>query len=90
MKHAFAQCLIVSSPYRAATNWLLSGVVVVEVFFEYDGFGKMLAEASPFPDIEVCRPVRLVACSGSRPFPDYLSRTFGYTFPLIPAFRFSS
>ena len=27
-------------------NWLLSGVVVVEVFFQYAGFGKLLLDAA--------------------------------------------
>ena len=48
MKHALAQ-----RADRAVhgvvlqMNWLLSGVVVVEVFFEYDGFGKLLLEGGP-------------------------------------------
>lgn len=43
MKHALRNALI--APFTVIVlqmNWLLSGVVVVEVFFEYDGFGKLL------------------------------------------------
>lgn len=42
-------------------NWLLSGVVVVEVFFAYKGFGALLLEAALFQDIFVVEACALVA-----------------------------
>ena len=44
--HALRNALI--APFTVIVlqlNWLLSGVIVVEVFFAYDGFGKLLYEA---------------------------------------------
>ncbi|MEL6227970.1 MAG: ABC transporter permease, partial [Pseudomonadota bacterium] len=49
MKHALRNALI--APFTIIVlqlNWLLSGVVVVEVFFQYNGFGKLLLEAALF------------------------------------------
>jgi peptide/nickel transport system permease protein len=42
-------------------NWLLSGVIVVEVFFAYKGFGKLLYDAATFGDIYVIEACTLVA-----------------------------
>ena len=39
-------------------NYLLSGVIVTEVFFAYDGFGKALYEAAQFGDIYHRRGLR--------------------------------
>jgi peptide/nickel transport system permease protein len=42
-------------------NWLLSGVVVTEYFFEYHGFGKMLLDAALGNDIYVIQAATLAA-----------------------------
>ncbi len=42
-------------------NWLLTGVVVVEVFFAYKGFGKLLLDAALFGDIFVLEACAMVA-----------------------------
>jgi len=87
MKHALRNALI--APFTVIVlqlNWLLSGVVVVEVFFQYDGFGKMLLEAALFGDIYVIQAATLVAV-----FVAVLSQIIsdvGYTF-LNPRIRFS-
>ncbi len=62
MRHALRNALI--APFTVIVlqmNWLLSGVVVVEVFFQYDGFGKLLLEAALFGDIYVVQACTLVA-----------------------------
>jgi peptide/nickel transport system permease protein len=62
MKHALRNALI--APFTVIVlqlNWLLSGVVVVEVFFEYDGFGKLLLQAALFGDVYVVQACTLVA-----------------------------
>lgn len=62
MRHALRNALI--APFTVIVlqmNWLLSGVVVVEVFFDYQGFGKMLLEAALFGDIYVVQACTLVA-----------------------------
>jgi peptide/nickel transport system permease protein len=67
-------------------NWLLSGVVVVEFFFQYAGFGKMLLDAALFGDIYVIQAATLVAV-----FVAVLSQIIsdvGYSF-LNPRIRFS-
>jgi len=42
-------------------NGLLSQIVVVEVFFQYAGFGRMLFDAASFGDIQVLQAATLVA-----------------------------
>ncbi|MDQ0512265.1 ABC transporter permease [Ancylobacter amanitiformis] len=62
MGHALRNALIV--PFTLIflqLNWLLSHVVVVEVFFQYSGFGRMLYEAAMFGDIAVLQAATLVA-----------------------------
>jgi len=87
MKHALRNALI--APFTVIVlqlNWLLSGVVVVEVFFQYNGFGKMLLEAALFGDVYVIQAATLVAV-----FVAVLSQIIsdvGYTF-LNPRIRFS-
>lgn len=87
MKHALRNALI--APFTVIVlqlNWLLSGVVVVEVFFEYDGFGKLLLEAALFPDVEVvqaCTLVAVIVAVSSQIISDV-----GYTF-LNPRIRFA-
>ncbi|MGE0007776.1 MAG: ABC transporter permease [Parvibaculaceae bacterium] len=62
LQHALRNALIV--PFTLIflqLNWLLSQVVVVEVFFQYAGFGRMLYEAAMFGDIDVLQAATLVA-----------------------------
>ncbi|MCY3829521.1 MAG: ABC transporter permease [Rhodospirillaceae bacterium] len=87
MRHALRNALI--APFTVIVlqlNWLLSGVVVVEVFFQFNGFGKMLLEAALFGDVYVIQAATLVAV-----FVAVLSQIIsdvGYTF-LNPRIRFS-
>ncbi len=56
MKHVLRNALI--APFTVIIlqlNWLLSGVVVVEVFFQYEGFGKLLLVAVFLLDIYVVK-----------------------------------
>ena len=67
-------------------NYLLSGVIVVEVFFAYKGFGKLLYEAATFGDIytvEACTMVAVFVAVLSQFISDV-----GYTL-LNPRIRFS-
>lgn len=62
LKHALRNALIV--PFTLIflqLNWLLSQVVVVEVFFQYAGFGSMLYDAAVFGDIAVVQAATMVA-----------------------------
>ena len=86
-KHALRNALI--APFTVIMlqiNWLLSGVIVVEFFFAYKGFGALLLEASLNNDIallEACAMVAVVVAVGSQTIAD-----IGYTF-LNPRIRFS-
>jgi peptide/nickel transport system permease protein len=87
MKHVLRNALI--APFTVIVlqlNWLLSGVVVVEVFFQYDGFGKLLLDAALFGDLYVVQAATLTAV-----FVAVISQLIsdvGYTF-LNPRIRFS-
>jgi len=87
IKHALRNALI--APFTVIMlqiNWLLSGVIVVEFFFAYKGFGALLLEASLNNDIallEACAMVAVVVAVGSQTLAD-----IGYTF-LNPRIRFS-
>lgn len=62
LRHALRNALI--APFTVVllhVNWLLSGVIVVEVFFSYKGFGKLLLDAALFGDIFVIEACTLVA-----------------------------
>ncbi len=62
LRHALRNALI--APFTVIVlqlNWLLSGVIVVEVFFAYKGFGKLLLDASLFGDIYVVEACTLIA-----------------------------
>lgn len=62
VRHALRNALIV--PFTLIflqLNWLLSQVVVVEVFFQYGGFGRMLYDAAIYGDIAVLQAATLVA-----------------------------
>jgi len=87
MRHALRNALI--APFTVIVlqlNWLLSGVVVVEVFFQYDGFGKLLLEAALFGDVYVIQAATLVAVFVAV-FSQIISDV-GYTF-LNPRIRFA-
>ncbi|MCB2102928.1 MAG: ABC transporter permease [Rhodobacterales bacterium] len=87
MRHALRNALI--APFTVIVlqlNWLLSGVVVVEVFFEYSGFGKLLLEAALFGDVYVIQAATLVAVFVAV-FSQIISDV-GYTM-LNPRIRFS-
>lgn len=87
LKHALRNALI--APFTVIMlqiNWLLSGVIVVEFFFAYKGFGALILEASLNNDIallEACAMVAVVVAVGSQTIAD-----IGYTF-LNPRIRFS-
>lgn len=62
MRHALRNALI--APYTVLVlqvNWLLSGVIVVEFFFAYKGFGALLLTASLQQDIYLIEACALVA-----------------------------
>jgi len=64
LKHALKNALIVPvTLIFLELNGLLSQVVVVEVFFQYAGFGRMLFDAANFGDIQVLQAATLVAVS---------------------------
>jgi peptide/nickel transport system permease protein len=87
MKHALRNALI--APFTVIVlqlNWLLSGVVVVEVFFEYDGFGKLLLQAALFGDVYVVQACTLVAVIVA--VTSQIISDVGYTF-LNPRIRFA-
>jgi peptide/nickel transport system permease protein len=62
IRHALPNALIV--PFTLIflqLNWLLSQIVVIEVFFQYNGFGRMLYDAAIFGDFAVVQAATLVA-----------------------------
>ncbi len=87
IRHALRNALI--APFTVIMlqiNWLLSGVIVVEFFFAYKGFGALLLEASLNNDIallEACAMIAVVVAVGSQTLAD-----IGYTF-LNPRIRFT-
>lgn len=64
VKHALRNALITPvTVIMLQFPWLLSGVIVVEYFFAYKGFGSLLWEAADFQDpylIEACAMVSVV------------------------------
>jgi peptide/nickel transport system permease protein len=85
--HALRNALI--APFTVIVlqlNWLLSGVIVVEVFFAYRGFGKLLYDAATFGDIYLIEACTLVAVFVAV-FSQFISDV-GYTL-LNPRIRFS-
>ncbi len=87
MKHALRNALI--APFTVMVlqlNYLLSGVIVVEVFFGYKGFGKLLYDASLFGDIKMIEACTMVAVFVAV-FSQFISDV-GYTM-LNPRIRFS-
>ena len=87
LKHALRNALI--APFTIIMlqiNWLLSGVIVVEFFFAYKGFGALLLEGALNQDIfviEACTMVSVVVVSMTRLISD-----IGYTY-LNPRIRFN-
>jgi|TARA_B100000315_G_scaffold23661_1_gene20501 peptide/nickel transport system permease protein len=87
MRHALRNALI--APFTVIMlqiNWLLSGVIVVEFFFAYKGFGALLLEASLNKDIyliEACAMVAVLVAVATQTIAD-----IGYTY-LNPRIRFS-
>ncbi len=87
LKHALRNALI--APFTVImlqVNWLLSGVIVVEFFFAYKGFGALLLEASLNQDIFLIEASAMVAV-----FVAVSTQTIadiGYTY-LNPRIRFS-
>jgi peptide/nickel transport system permease protein len=87
LKHALRNALI--APFTIImlqVNWLLSGVIVVEFFFGYKGFGALLLEASLNNDIfliEACAMIAVFLAVSSQTVAD-----IGYTY-LNPRIRFS-
>ena len=87
LKHALRNALI--APFTVIMlqlNWLLSGVIVVEFFFAYKGFGALLLEASLNQDIfviEACAMVAVFVAVATQTIAD-----IGYTY-LNPRIRFS-
>jgi len=62
LKHALRNALM--TPFTVIMlqiNWLLSGVIVVEFFFAYKGFGALLLEASLNQDIYLIEACTMVA-----------------------------
>jgi len=87
LRHALRNALI--APYTVIVlqiNWLLSGVIVVEFFFAYKGFGALLLEASLYQDIyllQACAIVAVVVAVASQAVSD-----IGYVL-LNPRIRFA-
>jgi len=87
IRHALRNALI--APFTVIMlqiNWLLSGVIVVEFFFAYKGFGALLLEASLNQDIfliEACAMVAVFVAAATQTLADV-----GYTY-LNPRIRFS-
>ena len=72
--HALRNALI--APFTVIVlqiNWLLSGVIVVEFFFAYRGFGALLLEASLTQDIfmlQACAMISVVVAVGTQTIAD--------------------
>ena len=86
LRHALRNALL--APFTVIMlqiNWLLSGVIVVEFFFAYKGFGALLLDASLNQDIfviEACAMVAVFVAVTTQTIADV-----GYTF-LNPRIRF--
>ncbi len=74
LNHAFRNALI--APFTVIVlqiNWLLSGVIVVEFFFAYRGFGALLLEASLTQDIfmlQACAMISVIVAVGTQTIAD--------------------
>ncbi len=87
LRHALRNALIVPfTVIMLQVNWLLSGVIVVEFFFAYKGFGALLLEASLNQDIfliEACAMVAVFVAVATQTIAD-----IGYSY-LNPRIRFA-
>jgi peptide/nickel transport system permease protein len=87
MRHALRNALI--APFTVMIlqlNYLLSGVVVTEVFFAYDGYGKAIYDAAMFGDVYLIvagAMIAVVVAVASQFISD-----IGYTY-LNPRIRFA-
>ncbi len=87
LRHALRNALI--APFTVIMlqiNWLLSGVIVVEFYFAYKGFGALLLEGALNNDIfviEACAMVAVFVAVATQTIAD-----IGYTY-LNPRIRFS-
>lgn len=62
VRHALRNALMTPlTVLMLQVNWLLSGIIVVEFFFAYKGFGALLLEASLNQDLYVIEACTLVA-----------------------------
>ncbi len=88
MRHALRNALL--TPFTVIMlqfNWLLSGVIVVEYFFAYKGFGALLLEVALAKDIyviECCAMVAVLVAVGTQTIGD-----IGYIL-LNPRIRFAN
>jgi peptide/nickel transport system permease protein len=88
LRHALRNALI--APFTVIMlqiNWLLSGVIVVEFFFAYKGFGALLLEAALNRDIfviEACAMIAVFVAVASQALAD-----IGYAY-LNPRIRFGA
>ena len=86
LRHVLRNALLVPfTVIMLQINWLLSGVIVVEFFFAYKGFGALLLDASLNQDIfviEACAMVAVFVAVTTQTIADV-----GYTF-LNPRIRF--
>ena len=86
LRHAMRNALITPvTVIMLQLPWMLSGVIVVEYFFAYKGFGSLLWEAVKFDDpflIEACAMVAVVVVVASQLIADII-----YTY-LNPRIRF--
>jgi len=86
LRHALRNALI--APFTVImlhVNWLVSGVIVVEFFFAYKGFGSLVLEASLGKDLhllEACTMATVVIAVATQ-----LAADVGYMF-LNPRIRF--
>ena len=87
LRHALRNALI--APFTVIMlqiNWLLSGVIVVEFYFAYKGFGALLLEASLNNDVallEACAMIAVAVAVGTQTLAD-----IGYMV-LNPRIRFA-
>ncbi len=87
MRHALRNALI--APFTVMIlqlNYLLSGVVVIEVFFAYDGFGKAIYDAAMFGDVYLILAGAMIAVAVA--VTTQFISDIGYTY-LNPRIRFA-
>ena len=74
LRHALRNALVAPvTVLLLHVNWLVSGVIVVEYFFAYKGFGSLILEASLGKDLallEACTMVTVVIAVGSQALSD--------------------